>query len=377
MPQIRWLQAEITVPMSIRAAALALLLAFTFMAATCDAPADAPATADAAPAESPSPTSTPDPTATPTATPPPTPSPDATSTPTVTHSPTPTPNLDATPTVSPTPAAAPTAAPTPASDRDALVALYHATDGANWKNSRDWLSQEPISRWFGVRTDAAGRVTALWLSNNQLRGALPPDLGGLTELKQLRLQGQRVAWRDSRRGGPSRQPRGAAAQWQRVQRIYSRRVWAALESESAALHVNQLSRAIPPELGNLSNLKEPGWLGIRSAGRFRRSWAAFQLGGASSQPEPAHRGHPFGARPAFQPGVAGAQRQPVERPDSPELGNLGNLWSLWLFANQLTGAIPAELGGLSKLASLHLADNQLSGAIPAELGSLADLQRWT
>ena len=74
-----------------------------------------------------------------------------------------------------------------------LVALYQATDGPNWKNSRDWLSQEPITKWFGVMTNAAGRVTALWLSNNQLLGQLPPELGSLAELKQLRLKDNQLS----------------------------------------------------------------------------------------------------------------------------------------------------------------------------------------
>ena len=82
------------------------------------------------------------------------PSPTASPTPepTPTATPAPTPTMTPTPTTDPTEQSASAANP----DREALVALYHATDGATWKNSRDWLSQEPITKWFGVRTDAAG-----------------------------------------------------------------------------------------------------------------------------------------------------------------------------------------------------------------------------
>ena len=45
-------------------------------------------------------------------------------------------------------------------DRAILVALYEATNGANWTNKTNWLSDRPLSEWFGVRTDANGRVTA-------------------------------------------------------------------------------------------------------------------------------------------------------------------------------------------------------------------------
>ena len=56
-----------------------------------------------------------------------------------------------------------------------------------------------------------------------------------------------------------------------------------------------------------------------------------------------------------------------------ELGNLSNLTELVLADNQLTGEIPAELGILSNLTQLILQDNQLTGEIPAELGNLSGL----
>ena len=44
-------------------------------------------------------------------------------------------------------------------ERAALVALYHATDGANWENSANWLSEAPIGEWYGVTDDSGGHVT--------------------------------------------------------------------------------------------------------------------------------------------------------------------------------------------------------------------------
>ena len=58
----------------------------------------------------------------------------------------------------------------------------------------------------------------------------------------------------------------------------------------------------------------------------------------------------------------------------PELGRLRKVISLTLYRNQLTGEIPQELGNLSKLSSLFLWGNQLSGEIPRELGDLSKLQ---
>ena len=76
---------------------------------------------------------------------------------------------------------------TPAADRAALTALYNATDGPNWTNNTNWLSDRPLGEWFGVSADSAGRVTRLDLSKNQLTGAIPPELGSLDKLTWLSL----------------------------------------------------------------------------------------------------------------------------------------------------------------------------------------------
>ena len=65
----------------------------------------------------------------------------------------------------------------PAVDRAALVALYSATGGANWANNDNWLSDAPIGQWLGVTTGPGSRVTVLNLTENQLSGAMPAELG--------------------------------------------------------------------------------------------------------------------------------------------------------------------------------------------------------
>jgi hypothetical protein len=62
-----------------------------------------------------------------------------------------------------------------ATDRAALVALYHATDGPNWRSNYNWLSDEPLNRWAGVYTDRAGRVVRLHLGGYQLSGPIPSE----------------------------------------------------------------------------------------------------------------------------------------------------------------------------------------------------------
>ena len=72
-------------------------------------------------------------------------------------------------------------------ERAILIALYDATDGANWNNNTNWKTDKPLSEWHGVQTNDAGRVTGLRLDWNRLSGSLPSELGQLTNLKKLGL----------------------------------------------------------------------------------------------------------------------------------------------------------------------------------------------
>ena len=73
------------------------------------------------------------------------------------------------------------------SDREILEILYGATGGAEWADTTNWLSDEPLSEWAGVRTNDEGRVDSLSLSGNNLTGSLPPELGELDDLIILDL----------------------------------------------------------------------------------------------------------------------------------------------------------------------------------------------
>ena len=75
----------------------------------------------------------------------------------------------------------------PETDREALIALYEATGGDDWLRRGGWLGDGPIGTWEGVSTDAEGRASMLDLVQNRLSGAIPPELGNLTQLILLAL----------------------------------------------------------------------------------------------------------------------------------------------------------------------------------------------
>ena len=77
-----------------------------------------------------------------------------------------------------------------ATDRAALVALYNATGGPNWTNNHNWVSDAPMGTWHGVYTGPDGHVVELRLEENNLSGAIPGELGNLTNLQVLLLHGK-------------------------------------------------------------------------------------------------------------------------------------------------------------------------------------------
>ncbi|CAN0431238.1 unnamed protein product, partial [Laminaria digitata] len=51
-------------------------------------------------------------------------------------------------------------------ERDALVALYNATDGANSKEPTNWNKGADLSLWHGIKVNDQGRVVELHLPSN-------------------------------------------------------------------------------------------------------------------------------------------------------------------------------------------------------------------
>ena len=286
-----------------------------------------------------------------------------------------------------------------ASDRAALVALYNATDGDNWANNIGWLTDAPIGRWHGVTTDNNGRVTSLFLDSNQLTGAIPAELGNLSNLAGLDLVGNQLT-------GAIPAELGSLANLGRLD-LEANQLTGAIPAELGNLSnlrvlflgLNQLTGAIPAELGNLSNLERlylynneltgaiPAKLGNLSnletlllSGNQLTGTIPAELGNLSNlRVLFLGLNQLTGAIPAELGNLSNLvslelQSNQLTGTVPPGLGNLSNLEGLLLGGNQLTGAIPAELGNLSNLVDLYLGGNQLTGAIPAELGNLSNLE---
>ncbi len=72
-------------------------------------------------------------------------------------------------------------------ERDALVAIYNALGGPNWKHNDNWCTEAPLAEWYGVSV-IDYHVAYLDLTNNNLVGQLPNDISVLSELIMLGLE---------------------------------------------------------------------------------------------------------------------------------------------------------------------------------------------
>jgi len=238
----------------------------------------------------------------------------------------------------------------PQPERDALIALYNSTGGAEWSNSTGWLGAAGTEcDWYGI-TCLNGSVTELRLGGNSLSGSIPSELVNLTNLRDLYLH-------DNSLSG------NIPAELGNLTNL-----------TSLALHSNSLSGSIPSELGNLTNLTNLYLDDNRLSGNIPAELGnltnlsdLFLYSNSLSGSIPAELGNLTNLT------VLDLKLNSLSDSIPAELGNLTNLTYLSLWANVLSGSIPSELGNLTNLTTLLLFSNSLSGSIPSELGSLINL----
>ena len=233
------------------------------------------------------------------------------------------------------------------------MALYRATDGDNWLSNDNWLTEAPLAEWYGVSTGRSGEVVELELSENELSGSIPSELGKLTELKWLDLSENELNGGIPPELGNLTNLAGLSLRGNRLSGGIPPELGNLANLTSLSLGENRLSGDIPSELGNLTNLAGLSLWGNRLSGEI-----PLDLGRLTNLEMMFLGGNNLGGEiPA-------------------ELGRLGNLEFLGLEGNRLSGEIPAELGRLANLEYLDLERNRLSGEIPSELENLTNLEEY-
>ncbi len=193
----------------------------------------------------------------------------------------------------------------PASERAALVDLYHALNGDQWVENTNWLTNQPVSTWEGVVV-VDDRVEALILDSNRLTGKLPAAIGQLRAVRTILLGTCLALCRDN-------------------------------------ATKNNIGGVIPPQLNLLRDLETLDLADNQFGGQL-------PFLGDLSRLEFLDLGD-----------VVGGNNLTGTLPDW--LGDLTTLQTLLLADNQFRGEIPF-LGRLTSLTHLDLSDNELTGEIP-------------
>ncbi|HOB54062.1 MAG TPA: dockerin type I domain-containing protein [Acidobacteriota bacterium] len=290
----------------------------------------------------------------------------------------------------------------PASEREALIAIYNATGGPNWRNNYGWLGPWGTEGgWYGVTVDEQyGHVIGLDLDDNNLIGTVPDEIRKLNQISTLDLSGNKLE-------GPlpagmvdlylyierldlsGNHFSGPIPEWLRYYRVcrdlnlgdnqftgpipeWIGELWVNLNR--LALYGNNLSGDLPPTIASLTRLEILELSGNSIGGTIPAvisnlsslrglGLQGCELGGSI----PVWVGDLINLNYLF----LGSNHLTGSIPT--DLGNLHNLWGLYLNDNQLTGTIPASLGNLSNLSYLRLENNLLEGPIPPELGQLTNI----
>ena len=141
-------------------------------------------------------------------------------------------------------------------DRTVLIALYNATDGANWTNNDNWMTDAPIGEWHGIEVDGGGRVIRLSLFENDLNGPIPSQLGNLAALTHLRLWSNQLTGEIPPELANLANLEQFAAGGNRLSGNIPEELGSLSSLKYLNLNNNRLTGEIPMELGNLSSLED-------------------------------------------------------------------------------------------------------------------------
>ncbi|MXY47872.1 MAG: hypothetical protein F4Y38_01095 [Gemmatimonadetes bacterium] len=147
------------------------------------------------------------------------------------------------------------------SERVALGRLYRATNGPDWTDNTNWLTDAPTEEWYGVvALDlpflGPGPVGILNLNNNNLGGSLPMDVGQLWTLEELNLGSNRISGEIPATIGKLEYLGKLNLSDNQLSGEIPAELGRLEELEVLALDKNQLTGELPAELGNLANLRE-------------------------------------------------------------------------------------------------------------------------
>lgn len=258
-------------------------------------------------------------------------------------------------------------------DSLALVALYNATGGVNWNIT--WDLNSSMNTWFGVNTNADGRVTSLFLRSNNLIGQLPPEIGALNELTSLSASNNSLTGVIPSEIGQMNSLTSISMYSNSFTGNIPAEIGQLVNLTSLQLYNNSLSGNIPAEISNLEELTflnlDDNFLSGNIPPQIK---ALKKLGSLSIQNNNLNGSIPVEIGELTSLTFLSFNNNALSGQLPTEIGELVNLSSFSAQNNSLSGTLPTSLGSLSKLFYLSLGNNSFNGTIPVSLGDLTSLR---
>lgn len=237
-------------------------------------------------------------------------------------------------------------------EREALIALYKATNGDNWTNNTNWCSDKPISEWYGIIKNPDGsllislnnnnlvgqlpdelmnlkNLTCLGISDNNIEGNIPEWIGELKNLDMLVADNSKLSGSIPKSIGELKKLRTLIIDHNNLEGNIPNEIGKLMELESIVLNNNSLTGTIPEEIGNIKKMRQIILTSNKLKGNI---------------------------------------------PDN--FRNLSNLQYFEVTDNELEGAIPEWFADMSQLKFLALSGNYFNGSIPAKLLQCANWGIW-
>ncbi|KAL2632352.1 hypothetical protein R1flu_017038 [Riccia fluitans] len=225
----------------------------------------------------------------------------------------------------------------------------------------NWAGDPCLNSWTGVSCDSTNTtVIALNLDGYNLRGQLPPDIGGLTNLQTLELSANDgLTGNLPKELGNLLNLQVLSLQWCNFTGTLPVELGNLIQLTFFGVNGNRMTGQIPPVLGNLQNVT---WFDL-SINQFSGPLPVSTdptSGGVGLDNMTAVMHFHFNNN-SFSGQIPG------------EIFSLPNLIHLIFDHNKFTGNIPTAVGNSPKLEIIRMDFNQLSDVMPSELTTVATL----
>lgn len=257
-------------------------------------------------------------------------------------------------------------------EREALIALYKATNGDNWTNNTNWCSDKPISEWYGISTWSNGAVQAIILQNNNLKGVIPEEIGQFKEITVLNLYKNFLT-------GSIPSSIGNLTSLNQSIDLANNKLTGSIPSsignlvnlKGLYLGNNRLTGSIPPEIGNMTSLK--GFdISNSDVGAEGGDVEWGEDTGMANNEISGQIPLEICKLPNLEYFSVGRNKLSGDIPS--EIWSLPSLVCLQLDENQFTGEITHEIRNAKKIKVLWLGNNLLKGELPEEIYELTELE---